>query len=78
MLCKVIISMIGIIIIISMIEIITIISMIEIVIIISMIEIVIIISMSEMIIWQQFDFLSCISDWNLTQHWLEMTMATIR
>ena len=24
------------------------------------------------------DFLSCISDWNPTQHWLEMTMATIR
>ena len=24
------------------------------------------------------DFLSCISDWNLTEHWLEMTMATIR
>ena len=26
----------------------------------------------------QDDFLSCISDWNPTQHWLEMTMATIR
>ena len=24
------------------------------------------------------DFLSCISVWKLTQHWLEMTMATIR
>ena len=26
----------------------------------------------------RLDFLSCISDWNPTQHWLEMTMATIR
>ena len=24
------------------------------------------------------DFLSCISVWKLTQHWLEVTMATIR
>ena len=24
------------------------------------------------------DFLSCISVWKLTQHWLEMTMATVR
>ena len=27
---------------------------------------------------EEIDFLSCISDWNPTEHWLEMTMATIR
>ena len=33
---------------------------------------------SKLDVDRDFDFLSCISVWKLTQHWIEMTMATVR